>query len=57
MTAKAVDMGLLGWATIPLGLMIDTAYGTSKKCDYNGGAYGVLKIPTLDPAGSAAPQI
>lgn len=48
MTAKAVDMGLLGWATIPLGLMIDTpAYGTSKKCDYNGGAHGVLRIPNV----------
>ena len=48
MTAKAVDMGLLGWATIPLGLMIDTpAYGTSKKCDYNGGTHGVLRIPNV----------
>lgn len=48
MTAKTVDMGLLGWATIPLGLMIDTpAYGTSKKCDYNGGAHGVLRIPNV----------
>lgn len=48
MIAKAVDMGLLGWATIPLGLMIDTpAYGTSKKCDYNGGAHGVLRIPNV----------
>lgn len=48
MTAKAVDMGLLGWAIIPLGLMIDTpAYGTSKKCDYNGGAHGVLRIPNV----------
>ncbi|SOH95227.1 Type I restriction modification DNA specificity domain-containing protein [Monaibacterium marinum] len=44
----SIDLGLNGWAKIPLGLMIDTpSYGTSKKCDYDGGAYGVLRIPNI----------
>ncbi|MCT4579132.1 restriction endonuclease subunit S [Donghicola sp.] len=42
------DIGIPGWTTVPLGLIIDTpTYGTSKKCDYDGGAKGVLRIPNI----------
>ncbi|PVA05245.1 restriction endonuclease subunit S [Thalassorhabdomicrobium marinisediminis] len=45
---SSINLGLNGWAKIPLGLMIETpSYGTSKKCDYDGGAYGVLRIPNI----------
>ena len=37
-----------GWATIPMGLVIDEpAYGTSKKCDYPAIGHGVLRIPNI----------
>ena len=42
------DNGILGWATVPLGLaIVDPIYGTSKKCGYGLGAKGVLRIPNI----------
>jgi len=42
------DLKMSGWTEIPLGLVIDTpSYGTSKKCAYNGGKFGVLRIPNI----------
>ncbi|MCQ2005690.1 restriction endonuclease subunit S [Rhizobium sp. NRK18] len=44
----ASDIGIPGWAMLPLGLLIDEpAYGTSKKSDYDGGNKGVLRIPNI----------
>ncbi len=46
--AKAIDIGVLGWTLVPLGLLIDDpTYGTSKKCNYGAGAKGVLRIPNI----------
>lgn len=40
--------GQRGWVIAPLGLVIDEpAYGTSKKCDYETGGSGVLRIPNI----------
>lgn len=37
-----------GWAKVPLGMVVDEPnYGTSKKCDYNAGPVGVLRIPNI----------
>ena len=37
-----------GWAYLRLGLLMDEPkYGTSKKCDYNHGGTGVLRIPNI----------
>ncbi len=45
---KADNIGITGWTRVPLGLVIDNPiYGTSKKCDYDAGAKGVLRIPNL----------
>lgn len=45
---KSVELGIHGWALLPLGLLIDEpTYGTSKKCDYDGGSKGVLRIPNI----------
>ena len=42
------DYGIPGWTIIPLGLVItDPIYGTSKKCGYDLGATGVLRIPNI----------
>lgn len=47
-TAKAKEVGVFGWASMQLGLLIDEpSYGTSKKCDYEGGDIGVLRIPNI----------
>ena len=44
----AGEMSILGWATVPLGLVIvDPVYGTSKKCDHGAGAKGVIRIPNV----------
>ena len=46
--AEASDIGIVGWTLVPLGYLIDDPiYGTSKKCSYNGGAKGVLRIPNI----------
>lgn len=38
----------LGWAKVPLGMVVDEPnYGTSKKCDYDAGPIGVLRIPNI----------
>lgn len=37
-----------GWAKVPLGMIVDEPnYGTSKKCDYDAGPVGVLRIPNI----------
>ncbi len=42
------DEGNLGWATVPLGQVVeDPIYGTSKKCGYGTGSTGVLRIPNI----------
>ena len=47
-SAKPSDIGISGWTKIPLGLIIDDpTYGTSKKCDYDAGAKGVVRIPNI----------
>ncbi len=54
---KPIDIGILGWSIVQLGLIVfDPVYGTSKKCDYDGGSIGVLRIPNIgeghiDPTG------
>ena len=46
--AEATDIGIVGWTLVPLGYLIDDpTYGTSKKCGYDGGAKGVLRIPNI----------
>ena len=46
--AEGTDIGVVGWTSVPLGLLIDyPTYGTSKKCGYDGGAKGVLRIPNI----------
>ena len=48
MSAKPIDIGIPGWTTVPLGLLvIDPIYGTPKKCGYGTGATGVLRIPNI----------
>ena len=43
------DMGPAGWTFVPLGILIDyPSYGTSKKCEYDTGNKGVLRIPNID---------
>ena len=55
-SAEPMDDGILGWTTVPLGLIVfDPIYGTSKKCGYGAGTTGVLRIPNIrsgrvDPA-------
>ncbi len=45
---KPIDSGNFGWTTVPLGLtIVDPIYGTSKKCDYDAGTTGVLRIPNI----------
>lgn len=45
---EIVDLHETGWATIPMGLVIDDpAYGTSKKCNYPPNGLGVLRIPNI----------
>ncbi len=45
---KPIDTGIIGWTSVPLGLVIvDPIYGTSKKCGYGAGATGVLRIPNI----------
>jgi type I restriction enzyme, S subunit len=47
-----------GWIKVPLGLLIDEpSYGTSKKCDYEGGAKGVLRIPNIKTGGVDATDL
>ena len=47
-SATHVDVGVPGWATAPLGLLVaDPIYGTPKKCGYGAGATGVLRIPNI----------
>ena len=42
------DVSIQGWTRMPLGMLIDDpVYGTSKKCDYNAGKKGVLRIPNI----------
>ena len=46
--AEAIDIGVVGWTVVPLGILIDDpTYGTSKKCGYDGGKKGVLRIPNI----------
>ncbi|WP_375176061.1 hypothetical protein [Pseudooceanicola sp.] len=46
--AEALDIGIPGWTKLPLGLLIDApTYGTSKKCGYEAGSKGVLRIPNI----------
>jgi len=46
--AEAMDTGIPGWTTVPLGLVVvDPIYGTPKKCAYGTGATGVLRIPNI----------
>lgn len=46
--AKPVDIGVSGWTILPLGVLIETpSYGTSRKCDYDAGTKGVLRIPNI----------
>jgi type I restriction enzyme S subunit len=46
--ATPTDIGIHGWSAVPLGLLIDDpTYGTSKKCGYNAGSTGVLRIPNI----------
>lgn len=55
-TTRLKDGGIFGWTDVPLGALVaDPTYGTSKKCDYDAGAIGVLRIPNIgagriDPA-------
>ena len=45
---KPTDIGVFGWAVVPLGLLlVDPIYGTPKKCGYRTGATGVLRIPNV----------
>lgn len=47
-SAKPSDVDVPGWAVVPLGLVVDDpTYGTSKRCDYDVGARGVLRIPNI----------
>ena len=47
MSAEPTNSVMLGWATVPLGLLVvDPIYGTPKKCDYGPGT-GVLRIPNI----------
>lgn len=47
-SAKPIDLGVLGWTTAPLGLLVsEPIYGTPKKCGYGTGATGVLRIPNI----------
>lgn len=46
--AEAHDIGIPGWTKLPLGLLIDApTYGTSKKCGFEAGSKGVLRIPNI----------
>ena len=48
LSVEAKSIGITSWTKVPLGLVIDNPiYGTSKKCDYDAGAMGVLRIPNL----------
>ena len=42
------DSAIFGWTDVPLGALIaEPSYGTSKKCSYDGGATGVIRIPNI----------